>query len=72
MTPSTLDRKRLFRMALAANGESAERFSLERGIYASHLASHLNGRPNERIAPLVDQYIAETFRTYRIRVPKSA
>jgi hypothetical protein len=72
MTPSPLDRKRRFRMALAADGKTAEQWCNENGVNSSHLSLFLGGRENRRIAELVDRYSAETFKAYRVRVPKAA
>lgn len=68
MASSRLDRKRLFRMALAADDKTAFEWAREKDVQPSHLSIFLNyGTNNEQFIQLVDGYIAETFKAYRIK-----
>ena len=68
MARSQLDRKRLFRIALAAHGTTADDWAAANKVRGSHLSITLKRGENQKIVALVDDYIAETFRTYKIRV----
>ena len=68
MARSTLDRKKLFRMALAADGKTAEQWAIENGFHTAHLSLYWAGRDKPEISAKVDTYIAQTFKAYRIKV----
>lgn len=55
-------------MALAAHGTTADDWAFERGIRGSHLSNSLKRGENPKIVEQVDEYVAQTFKTYKIKV----
>lgn len=68
MATLKLDRKKLFRMALAADGKTAIQWATEQGIRGSDVSLALSVRENATINELIDNYVASTLKTYKIKV----
>lgn len=59
MQTSAESRKRRFRMALAATGETQAEFAAAHGVTSGHLSHVLNGRESNVLTAAIDAYIAE-------------
>lgn len=67
MAPLANDRKRRFRVALALHDMTQGEWASGQGVTGGHLTQVLNGRESQKLTDAIDAFIADTFRTFKVK-----